>query len=91
MTLEEEGETFPREVTIMREHFSDVPSTHRVHGDAVGKAIAFIASIPIQGKAAQERFSRLRQHLDVPMAHGFFKHSCNDGTLSFTCRRKIVE
>src|SRR6266550_2654583 len=52
--LKENGEAFLNEVLIMGERLSNVSFAHGVHGDAVGKTIAFVVASLIESKASQE-------------------------------------
>ena len=78
-------------MAIMGEYLRDLALSHRHYRDAVRQAVAFVASSLIQIKTTQERWSRLREHLNGCVCHRFLEHSDNNATLSFTCTREVIE
>ena len=89
--LKERGKAFLREVVIVREHFGNISFAHRRHGYAICETVALVGAFFVQSEPAQKRFSGLWNDEYARMAHGLFKHVGNDGALSFSSRREIVE
>ena len=89
--LEKNGETFLREVPIMRERVCDAPFSHRHHRDAVRQAIALVASSLIQIQDLARVIVLFVAGPQCPSASCFFEHSHHNAALSFTCIREVVE
>jgi hypothetical protein len=60
-----EPKTFLLEVVVIGEDVSDSFATHGLHGDAVGKAVAFVAPIQIKIQTRCKGYARLRYHAGI--------------------------
>src|SRR5262249_4478713 len=62
---EQNGEAFLREVVVVGEDFGDAPVAHRLHGDAIGQAVALVRALLVERQSGEEGSPRLRQGLPL--------------------------
>jgi hypothetical protein len=71
--LKENGEAFLSEVLIRGKHFSNVSFAHRVHGDAVGAAIALVGASFVEGQTGNKVFMSMTRGFPL-LGNGLLAH-----------------
>jgi hypothetical protein len=91
--LQETDEALLRKVAVVCEDFLNLSLTHRVHRNAIHEAVLFVWTPFIERQSSEERFVRLRNHLDIGAIENFAYRAASQtpGVIAAKTRRQETQ